>query len=148
MSDLPVLRNGRPIGECIYCGSTSGLSDEHAVPYAINGPWTLLDASCPDCCNITHRFERDTIHGLFPAMRAVFQMQTRRKKNRPTTLPLLLVTRDGDRFIRVPLKEFPFSCPSSSFHLQALSRVGPSRRASGLRSSISAIWRVRLALNL
>ena len=83
VANLPVPANGRFIGECIYCGATTGLSKEHAVPYAINGPWTLLDASCKDCRDITHRFEHDTIRGVFPALRAVFRMQTRRKRERP-----------------------------------------------------------------
>jgi hypothetical protein len=111
MNELLVSRNGRPIGECIYCGATTNLSTEHAVPYAINGPWTLLDASCPDCCDITHRFERDMLRGLFPAIRTVFNMQTRRRKERPTTLPLLVVRHGVDQFIDVPVKDFPVFLP-------------------------------------
>jgi hypothetical protein len=103
--------NSPRIGECIYCGSTANLSDEHAVPYAINGPWTLLEASCGDCRDITHRFERDMARGLLPAIRAVFRMQTRRPKERPKTLPLLLVVNGEDQFIQVPLNEFPVFLP-------------------------------------
>jgi hypothetical protein len=115
MADLPVPVNSPRIGECIYCGSTSDLSDEHAVPYAINGPWTLLEASCGDCRDITHRFERDLTRGLIPAMRAVFRMQTRRPRDRPKTLPLLLVVNGEDRFIQVPLNEFPVFLPVIEF---------------------------------
>lgn len=111
MADLPVSHTGRYIGECIYCGATSDLSREHAIPYGINGPWTLLKASCKDCREITHRFEHDTLRGLLPGLRTVFGLQTRRRKHRPTTLPLLVV-RDGvDTFVQVPLNEFPVFLP-------------------------------------
>ena len=111
MADLPIPLNGRYIGECIYCGAADELTTEHAVPYALNGPWTLLEASCRECCDLTHRFERDTIHGLFPAIRAVFRMQTRRKTKRPVTLPLLVVKQGEDCFIQVPLNDFPLFLP-------------------------------------
>lgn len=115
MADLPVPVNGRHIGECIYCGATSGLSREHAVPYGINGPWTLLKASCGDCRDITRRFEHDTLRGVLPALRAVFRMQTRHRKDRPKTLPLLVVRNGVDRFVQVPLNEFPVFLPIIEF---------------------------------
>jgi hypothetical protein len=115
VADLPVPANGRHIGECIYCGATSGLSREHAVPYGINGPWTLLKASCGDCRDITHRFEHDALRGLLPALRAVFRMQTRHKDDRPNTLPLLVVTRGVDEFVQVPLNDFPVFLPVIEF---------------------------------
>ena len=111
MGKLTVPLNGRRVGECIYCGATSGLSTEHAVPYALNGPWTLLEASCAACRDVTHRFERDTLHGLFPAIRAVFRLQTRRRKQRPTHLPLLVVKQGQEHFVQVPLNEFPVFLP-------------------------------------
>jgi hypothetical protein len=115
VADLPVRTDGRYIGECIYCGATSGLSREHAVPYGINGPWTLLKASCGDCRDITRRFEHETLRGLLPALRAVFRMQTRHKQDRPKTLPLLVVTKGVDRFVQVPLNEFPVFLPVIEF---------------------------------
>lgn len=115
VANLPVSVNGRHIGECIYCGATSGLSREHAVPYGINGPWTLLKASCGECRDITHRFEHDTLRGLLPALRAVFRMQTRRKGDRPKTLPLLIETKGTEQFVDVPLNEFPVFLPIIEF---------------------------------
>lgn len=111
MADLPVPVNSPYIGECIYCGSTFDLSDEHVVPYAINGPWTLLKASCGACRDITHRFERDVTRGLVSSIRAVFHMQTRRPKERPITLPLLVVVNGQDEFVQVPLDEYPVFLP-------------------------------------
>jgi len=42
--------NSREVGECIYCGERDApLTTEHAVPYGLNGPWTLLRASGAVC---------------------------------------------------------------------------------------------------
>jgi hypothetical protein len=115
MADLPVPTNGRLIRECIYCGATARLTREHAVPYGLNGPWTLHDASCEDCARVTHRFERDTLRSLFPAVRAVFAMQTRRPKERPRTLPLTIETAGVQHVVQVPFAEFPLYLPILEF---------------------------------
>lgn len=58
--DHYVSLQGRETGECIYCGKRDApLGTEHAVPYGLNGPWTLLRASCDACAKITSRFEHD-----------------------------------------------------------------------------------------
>jgi len=85
------------------------------VPYALNGPWTLLRASCGDCRDATHRFEHDTVRGIYPALRAVFRMQTRRKKDRPQTLPLV-IEREGRRdVVKVPTSQYPVYFPIIKF---------------------------------
>ena len=113
MAVLPVPSNARVVGECIYCASTKEpLTKEHAVPYGLNGPWTLLAASCAGCSDITHRFERDTLKCLYPAIRAVLAMQTRRPKERPRTLPLVLENQGARRTEYVTLTEFPLYLPT------------------------------------
>jgi hypothetical protein len=106
--DLPVPLNGREIGKCIYCGTRAApLGTEHAVPYGLNGPWTLLKASCDACAKITHRFERDVMRSLWPDVRNVLAMQSRRRDKRSPTLPLL-VQRDGvSQAVLVPRSDFP-----------------------------------------
>ena len=115
MANLSVPANGRFIGECIYCASTERLTREHAVPYGLNGAWTLHDASCDVCAGITHRFERDTLKSLFPAVRTVLAMQTRRPKERPKTLPLVLETGCAQRVVQVAPTEFPLYLPIIEF---------------------------------
>ncbi len=115
MADLPVPANGRVIGECIYCGSTNRLTREHAVPYGLNGAWTLHAARCDVCAGITHRFERDTLKSLFPAVRTVLAMQTRRLKKRPKTLPLILETEGVQRTVDVDATQFPLYLPIIEF---------------------------------
>ena len=134
MADLPVPANGRVIRECIYCGSTEGLTKEHAVPYGLNGSWTLLDASCSVCAGITHRFERDTLKGLFPAVRTVLAMQTRRPKERPKTVPLVLETAGVQRTIHVAPTEFPLYLPTIEFPPPGVVEGRP--RGRGIRTPV------------
>ncbi|MGH9893137.1 MAG: HNH endonuclease, partial [bacterium] len=91
MNLIPVAVDARDVGECIYCGvRDQPLHREHAVPYALNGPWTLLRASCEACAGITHKFERDTLRSLWPSVRNALALQTRRPKERSATLPLVV----------------------------------------------------------
>ena len=118
--DIPV-RNAREIGECIYCGARDGhLGKEHAVPYGLNGPWTLLKASCETCAKVTHRFERDTMRSLWPDIRNALAMQSRRPEKRSPTLPLV-VQRDGvQEVIQLARSAFPTYLPTPLFPPPAL----------------------------
>lgn len=99
--------NGRSIyvGECIYCGSTEDLTDEHAIPLALQGNRILRDASCLSCNKITTRFELSILHKSMLAIRTVLGMPTRRKKNRPDTLPLIFVRGNVRTEEQVPIAE-------------------------------------------
>jgi hypothetical protein len=121
--DNNVSLTGRDVGECIYCGEHNGaLGTEHAVPYGLNGPWTLLRASCDTCAKITTRFEHDVMRRLWPDVRNVLAMQSRRRDKRSATVPLVL-QRDGVKeVVQVPRTEFPtylvtplFPPPASSW---------------------------------
>lgn len=106
--DIPVLTNGRYIGECICCGTRDApLGKEYAVPFGLNGPWTLVKASCNACAKVTHRFERDTMRSLWPDVRNVLAMQSRRRDKRSPTLPLLVKREGASEIIQVPRSEFP-----------------------------------------
>jgi hypothetical protein len=113
VTELPVPRNAPDIGECIYCSATGNdLDKEHAIPYGLNGPWTLLRASCSRCADITHRFERDTLRSLLGPVRTVLAMQTRRPKLRPKSLALVVESNGVQRTIQLPPKEFPLYLPT------------------------------------
>lgn len=132
MAFIPIPSNARDIGECIYCGFVGdGLRREHAIPYGLNGPWTLLRASCPRCADITHRFERDTLRGLLPAIRTVLAMQTRRPEKRPLSIPLVLETAGLQKTIHVSPTEFPLYLPTPLFPPPGvLTGLPPSPRIS------------------
>lgn len=82
------------IGTCIYCGSTENLSDEHAMPYSMQGDLVLLKASCGDCAKITCKFEGQVARGLFEPIRAALGVRTRRPKERPKDYSVL-ISKDG-----------------------------------------------------
>lgn len=116
MALLPIAVDSPDIGECIYCGRRDNdLSREHAIPYGLNGPWTLLRASCAGCAEITHRFERDILRELWLPIRAVLALSTRRPKERPKTLPLVLETKGIRRAIDVLVGDFPGYLPIPVF---------------------------------
>lgn len=106
--DIKVSLNAREVGECIYSGTRdAALGKEHAVPYGLNGPWTLLKASCDACARITHRFERDVMRRLWPDIRNVLAMQSRRRDKRSPTLPLIVQRSGAKEIIQVPRSEYP-----------------------------------------
>jgi hypothetical protein len=112
---LPIPKNARDIGACIYCGSTDGqLQREHAVPYGLNGRWTLLRASCAACAAITHRFERDTLKSLWPVPRTVLAMSSRRGSH-PATLPLVIEKGGTLRTIQIARDQYPAYLPVPMF---------------------------------
>jgi len=108
--------NAREIGECIYCGTRDvPLGKEHAVPYGLNGSWTLLKASCESCAGITHRFERDVMRSLWPDVRNALAMQSRRRDKRSSTLPLVVQRGGVKEVIQVSRSEFPVYLPTPLF---------------------------------
>lgn len=116
MANLPVPLNAPEIGECIYCGATGNeLQKEHAVPYGLNGPWTLRHASCSQCADTTHRFERDTLRGLHRQVRAALAMQTRRPRKRASHPTLELESHGIQRKIQMPANEYPLYLPAPLF---------------------------------
>jgi HNH endonuclease len=92
----------RPVGQCIYCGSTqTPLTDEHVVPYALNGNWVLPKASCKDCSVITGRVEQEILREELWHLRTALNFQTRRPAERPATVRL----RADDSEVEVPVSD-------------------------------------------
>ena len=98
-------RQSTYVGVCIYCSSTDDLTDEHAIPYALNGNRVLRNASCTSCNKVTTRFERSILRKSMLAVRTVLNMPTRRKRNRPDTLPLIFIRGDTRSEELVPISD-------------------------------------------
>jgi hypothetical protein len=73
---------------CVYCGTREKLTDEHIVPFAAGGAWLLPQASCKACAAITGKFEGEFGRTIIGPLRMLFNMPTRRPKERPRHLPL------------------------------------------------------------
>lgn len=93
------------VGKCIYCGSTDDLTDEHAIPLALQGNRILRDGSCLACNKITTRFERSILRNSMLAIRTVLDMPTRKKKNRPNSLPMIFIRGDIRTEEQVPIAD-------------------------------------------
>ncbi len=93
LSPRPVLpshdaKHYASMDKCIYCGSGSKLTKEHIIPYSLGGRWVLPKASCSDCAKITGAFEGEFSRTILGPLRMLYNMPTRRPKDRPRHLPL------------------------------------------------------------
>lgn len=76
------------VGECIYCGAKEHLTQEHVIPFSAGGRWVLPDASCKKCSAVTGAFEGEFSRTILGPLRMLYNMPTRRPKDRPDHLPL------------------------------------------------------------
>jgi hypothetical protein len=99
-----------PVGFCIYCHRTAEqclLTDEHALPLALNGWLVLEKASCQNCAKITSRVEQFVLRQMLLQVRTHRNMKTRHKKNRPKTLPVKIKGQNNDSPIELPIDKHP-----------------------------------------
>src|SRR5690349_19283977 len=108
---VQISRTYPPAGVCIYCGSNAGLEDEHIFPYGLGGNLILPKSSCRNCSRRSSAYEGTCQRSMFGPFRMLYEMPTRRKKDRPETLPLK-VKHAADQAdwstIDVPREEVPF----------------------------------------
>jgi len=97
-----------PVGFCIYCGSTVGLTREHIVPFGLSGTAVLPKASCSTCTEITKRFEEDVLRGPMWSVRILRKLKSRRKHKEATdTYPITVIKNGQDEKIDLPIEEYP-----------------------------------------
>ncbi len=68
------------IGECIYCGRSDGLTDEHSIPYSLFGIAKLRKATCSGCAIETQRVEQRLLRDTFGQVREYLEFPTRKSK--------------------------------------------------------------------
>jgi hypothetical protein len=85
------------VRRCIYCNAgtyepdtTRRLADEHIIPEGLGGHLLLPESSCRSCEAITSGFEGACLRRLFGAMRVFLNMPSKRPKDRPTTIPVIV----------------------------------------------------------
>src|SRR5205814_3072492 len=82
------------IGECIYCGSTDDLTNEHIVPFGLSGTVGLVKASCKSCAAATSAIEGRLLRGHWRAYRKLLGLKTR--SDYPTHYPIKVKTLLGE----------------------------------------------------
>lgn len=108
---LPLPRP-KKVRECIYCGASDVLlKTEHVIPYALNGDYTIPEASCAECEKVTSRFERDTLRCLYFDVRNVLRMRTRRSGQRPEYLKIYTELDFDGPTREVKLEDYPLYLP-------------------------------------
>jgi hypothetical protein len=105
-----------PVGCCIYCGrdgSANELGDEHIVPFALQGQAILPKSSCKECADITSAFEGRCAHAMYRSLRITQNIQTRRPKKRPKTLPMRSST--TGQIVEMPIQGVITTIPTVQF---------------------------------
>lgn len=75
------MQETRIINQCIYCLSEDNLSNEHALPYSMNGNIILGKASCPSCQKIINSEVEYKINSKFYKIPRSFLRLKSRSKN-------------------------------------------------------------------
>ncbi|MDD4255704.1 MAG: HNH endonuclease [Methanofollis sp.] len=84
------------INRCIYCGNTGPqLTDEHIIPYALNGDFILKNASCSECQKITSTFESNVLKYIWGDFRngAGFRSRNKKKNNK---IEISIINKKGE----------------------------------------------------
>ena len=100
-----------PVGACIYCGTDTDLSDEHVIPFALDGNIALVKASCPASAKETAKFEGTVARTIFGNIRMRYGFPTRRKKARLDKLPLIIEQGGVVETIEVSIDQHPAVTP-------------------------------------
>ena len=99
-----------PVGHCIYCGKTEDLTVEHVIPYGLGGRIELPESSCSECNRLTSSFEHTCLRTMYGPLRLLYDLPSRRKKNRPKTLRLKVKHRPTEdwTYVDVEQEKYPF----------------------------------------
>ena len=95
------------LGECMYCGATSKLTREHIVPYGLGGPGAMPKSTCPECADITSKFEREVLRGPLRGLRAYMRLSSRRKNQMPMSMPFILIRNGKEEEVSLPISQHP-----------------------------------------
>lgn len=114
--DVTAPKRYRPVGCCIYCGATKDLTEEHIVPYALNGAWVLPASSCSSCRRVTGAFEQDALRIGFTGYRIQKNFRTRRPKERKQMK--VQVTRHKDGAVKEVFYDEYENSPKCLMHMR------------------------------
>ena len=96
------------VGKCIYCKKSDiPLSEEHIIPYGLNGNQVLLEASCSECSKITAAFEGDVLGRAFILPRLGFKMRSRHRRNIDKKIKVTLEQDSNISYIEIPAEDCP-----------------------------------------
>ena len=97
-----------PVLQCIYCGATDGLEDEHILPFGLSGTAVLPQSTCRQCARVTGSLEHAVLRGPFWPVRVFRNLKSRTKhRDAPKTLPLTILRSGHEESIQLGLDGYP-----------------------------------------
>lgn len=129
----------RSVGQCVYCGSSDDLRNEHVIPFALGGRDELHSATCGACADRTSAFEQRIARSpaLWPLRRAL-QLRSRRKRRQPNAFPVRLGSGASSQDAEVSVDRFPLLVPFFVFDPPS-----GSRESAGPPVGRLLIWKAR-----
>lgn len=107
--------NFGPVNLCMYCGSTARpLTDEHAIPFGLNGTFVIQKASCTECAKLTHAFEGHVLGRMYSSFR--FAQMARSRSGRAKLKPIWAEYADRCDLVEVTPLEHPGFLPIVHLH--------------------------------
>jgi hypothetical protein len=132
--------NSKHVGRCIYGSDHKGpYTKEHVVPLGMKGRWTLREASCDACREITKKFEDACLRRMFgPARYSRGITSKRHKDEHPTELPVWAEVNGVYRVQQIPLAEHPTVLFMEAFNPPGL--FSGRSASDSARNYIAGIW--------
>ncbi len=94
------------VGTCIYCGKKEDkLTNEHIIPFGLNGKWILEKASCSGCNKITTKFEREVLRNILYSARASYKSRSYHG-SLPKHFSLIGIRNEKTVEIEVPVEQY------------------------------------------
>lgn len=104
-----------PVGQCVYCGGSEDLRNEHIIPVGLGGVTTLPKSTCERCAKITGQVEMRVLRGSIWPVRAFLKLRSRRPNEAPKTELITLVRRTSEEKRELPLEDSPLLLPMPVF---------------------------------
>ena len=95
-----------PVNYCIYCGNVKNkLTDEHIVPFGLNGNLVLPMSSCTECAKVTSAVELRVLRGFMENGRRAMGISSRHKKHKkPLLVPVKFLTDETRTDGKMPIE--------------------------------------------
>jgi hypothetical protein len=91
------------INQCIYCGSTKELTDEHTIPYALWGKWVLRRASCKRCAVLTSQVELSVARMMLNDFRQSLKAPSRKARKKKKWNGRVQLRNDEGKTVEAPI---------------------------------------------
>lgn len=128
------------LGYCIYCGARDRpLTDEHIIPYSLNGNLVMMSASCTECAVHTSKVERWVTKDYFGPLRNALNLPTRRPDLRSSKISAVAVSNGKRINVEYDWSEYP-----AAIKLPVLAQPGIIGGKDGPKPGSVFMWHITL----